>query len=79
MPGLRFLQWYTVRANKATAYNERVTKRFWEVIHMLKHPFALFAPDVLFTILFAKSERSDQPQESCGSTSSFMQREGFTH
>jgi 2-polyprenyl-6-methoxyphenol hydroxylase-like FAD-dependent oxidoreductase len=79
MPGLRFLQWYAVRANKATAYNERVTRRFWEVLHMLKHPLALFAPDVLFTILFAKSERFNQPQESCSSTSSFMQREGFTH
>ena len=56
MPGLSILQWYTVRAHKATAYNARVTRRFWEVMHMLKHPFTLFVPDVLFSILFARSQ-----------------------
>lgn len=55
LPGLSVLHWYTVRAHHATRYNERVTKRFWEVLHMLKSPFSLFAPDVLFLILFAKA------------------------
>lgn len=64
MPGLGILQWYTVRAHHATRYNERVTKRFWEVLHMLKHPFSLFAPDVLFSILFAKSPSSTQGETS---------------
>jgi 2-polyprenyl-6-methoxyphenol hydroxylase-like FAD-dependent oxidoreductase len=55
MPGLSILQWYTVHAHYATRYNERVARRFWEVLHMVKHPFSLFAPDVLFSILFAKA------------------------
>ncbi len=51
-PGIRLLHWYTGRVHKLAGSNSRATLGFYEVLHMRKSPLALFAPPILFAVLF---------------------------
>jgi 2-polyprenyl-6-methoxyphenol hydroxylase-like FAD-dependent oxidoreductase len=49
--GMRLLHWYTRRVNELTASNLLVTGRFYEVLHLLKPPTALFDPRIVWAVL----------------------------
>jgi 2-polyprenyl-6-methoxyphenol hydroxylase-like FAD-dependent oxidoreductase len=50
-PALRFLQWYTGKVLTACGRDELITERFYEVMHLLKPPSAVFSPDVIWRLL----------------------------
>ena len=65
-PGVRLLNWYTGRVHKLAGSNPRATLRFYEVVHMLNPPMVLFAPPILFAVLFKGQHPGgshDQPTE----------------
>src|SRR6185503_8456906 len=41
---LKLLHWYTEKVQKAASVSPQVTERFYEVMHLLKAPTALFTP-----------------------------------
>jgi 2-polyprenyl-6-methoxyphenol hydroxylase-like FAD-dependent oxidoreductase len=51
--GTRLLNWYTGRVHELAKSRPYVTRRFYEVLHMLKPPAALFDPRILFAVMFA--------------------------
>ncbi len=51
-PGTSLINWYMGRVHELAASNPRVTLRFYEVMHMLNPPTVLFAPPILFAVLF---------------------------
>jgi 2-polyprenyl-6-methoxyphenol hydroxylase-like FAD-dependent oxidoreductase len=53
-PGVRLLNWYGGRVHELAGSHHLTTLRFYEVLHMLKSPAALFNPRILFTILFKR-------------------------
>jgi 2-polyprenyl-6-methoxyphenol hydroxylase-like FAD-dependent oxidoreductase len=58
-PGIRLLNWYTGRLHELVSSHHVATLRFYEVLHMLKPPMALFDLRVLFAVLFRR--RPSQP------------------
>jgi len=46
--GLSLLQWYVLQLNELTEHDPRVTASLFEVVHLLKHPAALFHPSLFF-------------------------------
>lgn len=49
--------WYLHRVLEATGYDSRVSTCFFEVIHLLRKPSALFRPDLFLRVLFASQVR----------------------
>jgi hypothetical protein len=49
--GIHLLHWYTGRVNELTASNPLVAQRFYEVLHLLKTPTALFDPRIAAAVL----------------------------
>jgi hypothetical protein len=52
--GIRLLNWYTRRVHELADSDPRATLRFYEVLHMLNPPLVLFAPSILFAVLFKR-------------------------
>lgn len=52
-PGAALRNWYLDRVLKATGRDPRVSTCFFEIIHLLRKPSALFRPDLLVRVLFA--------------------------
>jgi 2-polyprenyl-6-methoxyphenol hydroxylase-like FAD-dependent oxidoreductase len=50
-PILRFLQWYTGKVLIACGRDELIAERFYEVMHLLKPPSAVFSPDVIWRLI----------------------------
>jgi len=53
---LKLLHWYTQKVHKAASISPQVTERFYEVMHLLKAPTALFTPAILWKV--ATSQRT---------------------
>lgn len=47
---LRLLHWYTSKVHAAAGVAPQVTERFYEVMHLLKAPTALFTPAILWKL-----------------------------
>jgi len=56
-PGAAFRNWYLHRVLKATGRDPRVSTCFFEIIHLLRKPSALFRPDLFVRVLFASQAR----------------------
>jgi 2-polyprenyl-6-methoxyphenol hydroxylase-like FAD-dependent oxidoreductase len=54
---LRLLHWYTEKVHKAASVSPQVTERFYEVMHLLKAPTALFTPAILWKIATSRGAR----------------------
>jgi 2-polyprenyl-6-methoxyphenol hydroxylase-like FAD-dependent oxidoreductase len=48
---LRLLHWYTNKVHAAAGVSPQVTERFYEVMHLLKPPTALFTPAIFWKVL----------------------------
>ena len=48
---LRLLHWYTNKVHAAAGVSPQVTERFYEVMHLLKAPAALFTPAIVWKVL----------------------------
>jgi hypothetical protein len=59
-PGMRLLNWYSGRVHELSGSHPLTTLRFYEVLHMLKSPTALFEPRVLFAVLFRRRPSRQQ-------------------
>jgi 2-polyprenyl-6-methoxyphenol hydroxylase-like FAD-dependent oxidoreductase len=55
---LKLLHWYTRKVQSASSVSPRVTERFYEVVHLLKPPSALFAPAIIWKVLTSRRRRS---------------------
>ncbi len=51
---MRLLNWYVGKLHVLVSSYPVATIRFYEVLHMLKSPFVLFEPRILFAILFKR-------------------------
>ena len=51
-PSMRLYNWYAGRVHQLACSHPLTTLRFYEVLHMLKSPVALFNPRTLFAVLF---------------------------
>jgi 2-polyprenyl-6-methoxyphenol hydroxylase-like FAD-dependent oxidoreductase len=49
------LNWYTARVYQLARQDERVSRRFLQVMHLMKHPAVLFEPYVLRRVLTLRS------------------------
>jgi len=60
---LRLLNWYMGNLHVLVSSYPVATIRFYEVVHMLKPPTALFEPRILFAVLFKRRviQRSQKP------------------
>jgi 2-polyprenyl-6-methoxyphenol hydroxylase-like FAD-dependent oxidoreductase len=47
---LRFLHWYTSKVHAAASVAPQVTERFYEVMHLLKAPTAMFTPAIVWKL-----------------------------
>jgi 2-polyprenyl-6-methoxyphenol hydroxylase-like FAD-dependent oxidoreductase len=54
---LKLLHWYTEKVHKAASVSPQVTERFYEVMHLLKPPSALFTPTILWKVLTKRPAR----------------------
>jgi len=54
---LRFLHWYTSKVHLAASVSPQVTERFYEVMHLLKAPTALFTPAILWKVATSRGAR----------------------
>jgi 2-polyprenyl-6-methoxyphenol hydroxylase-like FAD-dependent oxidoreductase len=54
---LRFLHWYTNKVHAAASVSPQVTERFYEVMHLLKPPTALFTPAILWKLATRRRPR----------------------
>jgi 2-polyprenyl-6-methoxyphenol hydroxylase-like FAD-dependent oxidoreductase len=54
---LKLLHWYTEKVHKAAGVSPQVTERFYEVMHLLKAPTALFAPAILWKVATSRRAR----------------------
>ncbi len=63
-PGMRLLQWYSRRVHKLAGSHPVTTLRFYEVLHMLKPPIALFEPPILLAVLFRRQPSQTQHTSS---------------
>jgi 2-polyprenyl-6-methoxyphenol hydroxylase-like FAD-dependent oxidoreductase len=59
-PGMRLLNWYSGRVHEVSRSHPLTTLRFYEVLHMLKSPMALFEPRILFAVLFRRHPSRQQ-------------------
>jgi len=48
---IQALNWYTGRVYRLAQQDERVSRRFLQVMHLMKHPAVLFEPYVLRRVL----------------------------
>jgi 2-polyprenyl-6-methoxyphenol hydroxylase-like FAD-dependent oxidoreductase len=55
--GVSLINWYMGRVHALAASNPRVTLSFYEVMHLLTPPTVLFAPSMLFAVLFKGQRR----------------------
>jgi len=55
--GLRLLHWYTSKVHAAASVSPQVTERFYEVMHLLKTPAALFTPAILWKVATSGAPR----------------------
>ena len=49
--GTNFLNWYTARLYRACGSDALIATRFYEVMHLLKGPTAIFDPQVFLRVL----------------------------
>jgi 2-polyprenyl-6-methoxyphenol hydroxylase-like FAD-dependent oxidoreductase len=54
---LKLLHWYTEKVHKAASVSPQVTERFYEVMHLLKAPTALFTPAILWKVATSNRAR----------------------
>jgi 2-polyprenyl-6-methoxyphenol hydroxylase-like FAD-dependent oxidoreductase len=54
---LRFLHWYTSKVHLAASVSPRVTERFYEVMHLLKPPTAMFTPAIMWKLATRRRPR----------------------
>jgi 2-polyprenyl-6-methoxyphenol hydroxylase-like FAD-dependent oxidoreductase len=45
------LNWYLIRVLRLCSGNDRITQRFYEVLHFIRKPTALFHPSILWAVL----------------------------
>jgi hypothetical protein len=50
-PGIHLLHWYTRRVNELTGSNPMIAGLFYQVLHLLIPPAALFRPRVVWAVL----------------------------
>jgi 2-polyprenyl-6-methoxyphenol hydroxylase-like FAD-dependent oxidoreductase len=55
---LKLLHWYTAKVHAAASVSPAVTERFYEIMHLLKSPIAMFAPDILWKVATRRRARS---------------------
>jgi 2-polyprenyl-6-methoxyphenol hydroxylase-like FAD-dependent oxidoreductase len=55
---LKLLHWYTSQVHKAASVSPAVTERFYEIMHLLKAPTAMFTPDILWKVATRRRPRS---------------------
>lgn len=53
---LRFLHWYTSKVHAVASVSPQVTERFYEVMHLLKTPSAMFTPAIMWKLLSSNRE-----------------------
>jgi len=58
---LKLLHWYTSKVHAAASVSPHVTERFYEVMHLLKAPSALFTPAILWKIATKRPARNYAP------------------
>ena len=56
---LKLLHWYTAKVHAAASVSPLVTERFYEVMHLLKPPAAMFAPDILWKVATGRRPRGN--------------------
>ncbi|HEY7639955.1 MAG TPA: FAD-dependent monooxygenase [Steroidobacteraceae bacterium] len=61
---LRFLHWYTRKVHAAAGVSPQVTERFYEVMHLLKAPTAMFTPSIMWKLATRRRPRSVAPRRS---------------
>ena len=54
---LKLLHWYTAKVHAAAGVSPQVTERFYEVMHLLKAPTALFTPAILWKVATSRRAR----------------------
>jgi 2-polyprenyl-6-methoxyphenol hydroxylase-like FAD-dependent oxidoreductase len=54
---LRFLHWYTSKVHVAASVAPQVTERFYEVMHLLKPPTAMFTPAIMWKLATRRRPR----------------------
>ena len=54
---LRFLHWYTSKVHLAASVSPQVTERFYEVMHLLKAPAAMFTPAIVWNLATCRRAR----------------------
>ena len=54
---LKLLHWYTEKVHQAASVSPQVTERFYEVMHLLKAPTALFTPAILWKVATSRAGR----------------------
>ena len=52
--GMRFLNWYIGKFHTLVGSYPLATRRFYEVLHLLKRPITLFEPDIFFAVIFKR-------------------------
>jgi 2-polyprenyl-6-methoxyphenol hydroxylase-like FAD-dependent oxidoreductase len=55
---LRLLHWYTNKVHAAASVSPQVTERFYEVMHLLKAPTAMFTPAIAWKLATRRRPRS---------------------
>jgi 2-polyprenyl-6-methoxyphenol hydroxylase-like FAD-dependent oxidoreductase len=56
---LRLLHWYTSKVHAAAGVAPQVTERFYEVMHLLKAPTAMFTPAIVWKVATRRRVRAD--------------------
>ena len=54
---LWFLHWYTSKVHQAASVSPQVTERFYEVMHLLKAPAAMFTPAIVWQLATRRRSR----------------------
>jgi 2-polyprenyl-6-methoxyphenol hydroxylase-like FAD-dependent oxidoreductase len=52
--GMRLLNWYVGKFHVLVGSYPQATRRFYEVLHLLKPPITLFEPAILFAVIFKR-------------------------
>jgi len=55
---LAFLHWYIGKVHEAAAHDPQITQRFYQVMHLLAPPSAMFRPDVMIRLARAAARAS---------------------
>jgi hypothetical protein len=48
--GLKLLHWYISKVHLAAGVSPQVTERFYEIMHLLKPPTAMFTPAIMWQL-----------------------------